>query len=223
MRKNSFIRRFFIANNLLLLLLFCILLLLPQIPVKHQLTGYHLLLLAAMFASIFSIQKGEREIYLYIAVALSAVLAVVELFSLPLLGLFFRAAFVFIFVVTVARLIRQTARARKVTERVIVDSISGYLLVGVVYSLLVKLITQLNFSAIKIPGTPEPMNTAPDVGDLIYFTFITYTSTGYGDILPVSPAARSLAVFIAISGQIYIAIIISLLVGKFAGTDFKEA
>lgn len=210
-----------IANNVLLLLLLCILLLLPQIPLAHQLTGYHLLLFAAMFASIFSIPKGERETHFYIAAALCAVLVVTEVFSLPILGLFFRAAIVFIFIATVTRLIRKTARARKVTERVIADSISGYLLIGVVYTLLVKFVTQLDASAIKIPDTSDTLNAAPAIGELIYFTFITYTTTGYGDILPVSAAAKSLVLLIAMSGQIYIAIIIALLVGKFASTTFN--
>lgn len=222
MTRKNWVKRFFIANNLLLLLLLCILALLPQIPVKHQLTGYNSLLLLVMFASIFSIQRGEREIHLYIAASLCVVLAVAEIFSLPMLGLFFRVAFVFIFIVAVTRLIRQTARARKVTERVIADSISGYLLVGIVYTLLMKLITQLDANAIKIPDTSDTVNAVPAIGELIYFTFVTYTTTGYGDILPVSSAAKSLVLLIAMSGQIYIAIIIALLVGKFASTAFNE-
>ena len=39
-------------------------------------------------------------------------------------------------------------------------------------------------------------------GDLLYFSFGTLTSTGYGDIVPVSPGARSLAVFEQIAGVI---------------------
>ncbi|MFW5706197.1 MAG: ion channel [Bacteroidota bacterium] len=43
------------------------------------------------------------------------------------------------------------------------------------------------------------------------------STVGYGDIVPGTPIARSLATFISISGQLYIAIIIALLVGKFSG------
>jgi hypothetical protein len=42
------------------------------------------------------------------------------------------------------------------------------------------------------------------------------TTVGYGDITPVSSAAKSLSNFISVSGQLYIAIIIAMLVGKFA-------
>jgi voltage-gated potassium channel len=44
------------------------------------------------------------------------------------------------------------------------------------------------------------------------------TTVGYGDITPVAPAARSLAILVAVFGQLYIAILISLLVGKYLST-----
>jgi len=47
---------------------------------------------------------------------------------------------------------------------------------------------------------------------LIYFSFVTLTSTGFGDILPVAPVARTLAVLEAMTGQFYVAIFIARLV-----------
>ena len=51
-----------------------------------------------------------------------------------------------------------------------------------------------------------------ELADYIYFSFITLTSTGYGDILPVTQKARGLAILEAITGQLYLAIMISRLV-----------
>lgn len=48
--------------------------------------------------------------------------------------------------------------------------------------------------------------------DYIYFSFVTLTSTGYGDILPTSEKARGLVILEAITGQLYLAIMISRLV-----------
>lgn len=53
-------------------------------------------------------------------------------------------------------------------------------------------------------------------GDLLYFSFVTLTSTGYGDIVPVSQGARSLAVFEHIVGVMYIAILIARLAGLYS-------
>ena len=47
----------------------------------------------------------------------------------------------------------------------------------------------------------------------IYYSFITLTSTGYGDITPLHPYVRSLATFEAITGQLYLAVLIARLVG----------
>ena len=49
--------------------------------------------------------------------------------------------------------------------------------------------------------------------DLIYFSFTTLTTVGYGDVHPVRRAARSLAVAEALIGQLYVAILIAGLVG----------
>ena len=51
-------------------------------------------------------------------------------------------------------------------------------------------------------------------GELVYFSLTTLTSTGYGDILPVHPAARSLANLEAVIGQLYLAILVARLVSQ---------
>lgn len=53
--------------------------------------------------------------------------------------------------------------------------------------------------------------------DMIYFSFVTLTTLGYGDITPVQPIARSLAYTEALAGQLFIAILIGTLVGNIAG------
>jgi len=47
----------------------------------------------------------------------------------------------------------------------------------------------------------------------LYFSFVTITTLGYGDIVPVSEAARMLASFEAFTGQVYITILVARLVG----------
>ena len=51
-------------------------------------------------------------------------------------------------------------------------------------------------------------------GELVYFSLTTLTSTGYGDILPVHPAARSLANLEAVIGQLFLAILLGRLVSQ---------
>jgi len=55
-----------------------------------------------------------------------------------------------------------------------------------------------------------------------YIILFYNASLGYGDICPLTPLTRSLATFIAVSGQFYIAIIVALLVGKFSAQRGSE-
>ena len=50
--------------------------------------------------------------------------------------------------------------------------------------------------------------------NFVYFSFITMSTVGYGDITPKIPESQTLAYFISVTGQLYIAIIIAFLVGK---------
>jgi len=56
--------------------------------------------------------------------------------------------------------------------------------------------------------TQQPVRT----NELVYFSLTTLTSTGYGDILPVHPLARSLANLEAVCGQLFLAIFLARLV-----------
>jgi voltage-gated potassium channel Kch len=51
------------------------------------------------------------------------------------------------------------------------------------------------------------------MGDAIYFSFVTLATLGYGDLVPATPAMRGLAVFEAVIGQLYLALLVARLVG----------
>ena len=64
-------------------------------------------------------------------------------------------------------------------------------------------------------GITFPGKHTPELFDYLYFSFVTLTTLGYGDITPLSHLSRSTAVLLAITGQLYMTILIALLVGKF--------
>jgi hypothetical protein len=51
----------------------------------------------------------------------------------------------------------------------------------------------------------------------LYFSFVTLTTAGYGDIAPVNPLIRTLAYLEMVTGQFYLAILVAGLVGLFIG------
>lgn len=125
------------------------------------------------------------------------------------------------FIFIVISLIKQTAATQNVSVRVIADSINGYLLVGIIYSTVVYSVVRLYPETFHFPDGDT--GTEVLMSKMFYYTFVTYTSTGYGDITPVSPGARSFATLISATGQMYVAIIIALLVGKFSSMGTKNS
>jgi hypothetical protein len=101
------------------------------------------------------------------------------------------------------------------------DRLSGaaaaFLLMGVMWAFIFTIIMRGDPDAFSAGGVRRPMPFM----DMMYFSFITITTLGYGDILPVSRAARTAALLEAIIGQLFIAILIAKLVGVYpvrAGT-----
>lgn len=99
--------------------------------------------------------------------------------------------------------------------QVVIDAVTGYFLLGMAYTNLVILTAAMVKGAYNLPdlalgGHTERLN------HYIYYSFVTYTTTGYGDLIPTHPLSRSLAILIGVSGQLYIAIIIAMLVSKYS-------
>jgi voltage-gated potassium channel Kch len=88
--------------------------------------------------------------------------------------------------------------------------IATYLLVGTTFAAVHALVYSLDVQAYKGLDSANEMNTI--WVQMIYFSFVTLTSTGYGDILPATPLARFFAVVEAVMGMLVVAILISRLV-----------
>ncbi|MCP4407905.1 MAG: two pore domain potassium channel family protein [Gammaproteobacteria bacterium] len=73
-----------------------------------------------------------------------------------------------------------------------------------------------SFLNVLIPGSFSGLSVESEQGRLlefIYYSFVTLTTLGYGDLLPVSPIARAFGYLEAVIGQIYVAVLIAGLVG----------
>jgi ion channel len=108
--------------------------------------------------------------------------------------------------------LERTLRAGWINGYRVLGGIAGYLLIGLTWTFAYQLLIQQAPSAMHFgPGLAESLPGQPS--RLIYLSFTTLTTVGFGDIHPVSPAARSLTVAEALVGQLYIAILIASLVG----------
>ncbi|MBC8315220.1 MAG: hypothetical protein ISR57_01485 [Bacteroidales bacterium] len=111
--------------------------------------------------------------------------------------------------------IHQVAVAKQVTVKVIISAIIGYLLLGLIFSILVGVLAQINSGMFNVsPAAGD--NIGGNFSEYLYYGFVTLTTLGYGDIVPLQASSRSLSILISVTGQLYLAIIIALLVGKYA-------
>lgn len=110
--------------------------------------------------------------------------------------------------------LRQVFREGPVTRGRLFGSVAAYLLIGLVFAEAYSGLCALD------PGAFSWSGVAGEGGlgsRLAYFSLITLTTTGYGDILPVAPAARSLATLEGMVGQLFPAILIARLVAAYVG------
>ena len=96
----------------------------------------------------------------------------------------------------------------KVTSHRIIGGVLLYLIIGQIFAALIGLVTLLEPDAIT---NLEPLNNN-FAGNLIYFSLVTLTTTGYGDIVPLHPYARGLVNIEAVIGQLYPATLLARLV-----------
>ena len=101
-------------------------------------------------------------------------------------------------------------RDQEVTTDTLFAAVAGYLLLGLTWTsayLLVEHIRPNSFT-LGTAAQAQPFWTA-----ILYYSFVTLTTLGYGDITPTTPHAQSMAMLEAISGVMYAAVLIARLVG----------
>jgi len=113
----------------------------------------------------------------------------------------------------VASVIKDLLVRKNVDIYVLVAAINGYLLLAIMFISLVA------FCDLYIPGSYNAAGKS--AMELVYYTMITLTTAGYGDITPQLPISQSLSMLIAVTGQFYVAIIVAILVGKFASNRMQ--
>jgi len=214
-------RPFVNPNAFLLLCLILMVFITPMLSVRYHHFSYNFLFSCIFLLSALSLEHIRKVFIVVFALLLIVTIWLAYKIELPGLFVASRIGQGLFFVFIVIQLIKQTATAKNVNVRVIADSINGYLLVGVMYSIVVYSIAHFLPDAYHFPEGSDG-NQQMLLSKMFYYTFVTYTSTGYGDITPVSPGARSFATLISTTGQLYIAIIIALLVGKFSSTGTKS-
>ena len=118
------------------------------------------------------------------------------------------------FIVSV--IFRYLIAARRVDSEMIYAAVCLYMLIGLCWTMIYFAIITVDPGAIKLHVATEVATENASTAllhELIYFSFVTQTTLGYGDLTPVTGIARSFVIAQSLIGQIYVAVIIARLVG----------
>ena len=97
---------------------------------------------------------------------------------------------------------------KEVTADVLTAAVCGYFFLGFMWAFVF-----LFLEAVQPGSFQLAQGQRGDASQFLYFSFVTMTTLGYGDMTPIASGARSLAVLSAVMGQLYLAVTIARLVG----------
>jgi len=112
---------------------------------------------------------------------------------------------------TIVLLLRFVFKREVLTSDRLWGAASAYLMIGVLWSFVYSMIDRATPQSFAIRGSTGSM----ELLDVLYFSFGTLTTSGFGDIVPLTPIARTAATIEGIAGQLFIAILIARLVGVY--------
>lgn len=174
-----------------------------------------------LLAAVYAIARQRRAKWAAVILAAATLAAnwggnIVHSRALDLITCLSYAAF-FAFAAIV--ITRNILSEQQVTFDVIIGGACVYMILGLVWANLFTLLAFIQPNAFGGIGVQAEILReqsswfSADNADLIYFSFTTLSTLGYGDIVPSSHATRSLAALEAILGQLYLTVLVARLVG----------
>jgi len=210
---HDFLQAFSAAPFLILLILILLMLILP--PFLGDWVSTRILLnfflTAILLALIYAIKSNHTQMVIGVFLALPLILTTwasyfIEITSMGLTTRIFSALF---FGYAVANILRQMSTRKEVTREMIFAAIVAYLLIALMWAFLYMVLEKL------APGSFSFSDDAlmSETKQFQYFSFVTITTLGYGDVTPLTDKASTLAMLEALIGQIYLVVLVAWLVG----------
>ena len=202
-------------------LLIALAVLLIAAPFVEELEGGHvilsLLFSLVLIAAVFAVANRKRSLVIALVLAIPAIIArwINQLRPDLVHPAVFLVCALVLLAFVIGHLLYFILRAPVVNAEVLCASIAAYLMLGLMWTVAYWLVDQLT------PGGAFSFNTNRGAQSMngftgFYFSFITLSTVGYGDITPVSQAARWLAAMEAMTGLLYVAVLIARLVSLYS-------
>ncbi len=198
-----------------LALLLLILAMLIIVPLADELVRLRMLMdifwSAIFIAVIYAVSQKKHHILVGVLLALPMLGSIwsryfVQYSALEVVGGLCGAAF---FIFAIIQILIFVYTQKEVTRDLIAGAAIVYLLMALAWSFIFGVVESLNPGSFSIPDI-EGISTSRS---FLYYSFVTITTLGYGDITPVTSLARSLCILEAVIGQLYLVVQVAWLVG----------
>ncbi len=123
-----------------------------------------------------------------------------------------------VFAFAVISILKYIFTEQVVTRQTISAAVVIYLLLALMWTFIYRLIENLYPGSFAVAH--DKLQDAPNI--YLYFSLVTITTLGYGDITPTGSKAVSMAVLEAVTGQIYLVVVVAWLVGMYVSRKSKQ-
>ena len=206
----------FYSKHRMVILLATILILIIGKPLLMGIFNYRFIpdvMLTIIFvAAIHAISRRRMDVYVSLGLAIPMFACVwsnywIENNNILMASQIFGVLFV---AFTISRLARFIFHEKEVTKEIIFAAVVVYLLMAITWAFLYLILEFFRPGSIAFP-----FDQSLDFYNFLYFSCVTITTLGYGDVLPLTQQASALAVLEAITGQMYLVVVVAWLVGMY--------
>lgn len=120
--------------------------------------------------------------------------------------------FTFFFLLATSGTIYKVSTCIKLNNDTIYNAINGYLFLGLFGASMASVLELLDVNSFNFSAA---ITSILEFEKFIYYSFVTLTTVGYGDITPISSAAKVLTIFLCTAGQLYLTVLVGLIIGKY--------
>jgi len=172
-----------------------------------------------LFSGVYAVSEKKVHfiIVLFIALAEFVIAWSMNFVEVPSLVMVRDSLSILLFAYLMIIILAHVFRQDVVTTDLIMGAVCVYFFLGLMWAFVFSLLESVQPGSFLM-GQGEP----PHRSEFVYYSFVTQTTLGYGEITPLTPPARSLAILEAIFGQFYVAILIARLVGIHISQSYRH-
>ena len=162
-------------------------------------------------SSIYAVSQKGQSFRIAVGLLLPVIAAIwlTYFVHIPYLSLVGDCCSILFFAFTIIIILSSLFREDEVTLDVIYGSVAVFLLMALMWTFIFDVIEYLQPGSFLVTASPSQGSRI----HFVYYSFVTITTVGYGDILPVSMTARAFSIIEMLVGQIYLVVLVARLVG----------